>query len=90
MISIITLLISQGRGGYGDFLSWDSHGIRCANEEYEHREAQNSFDHQKWLTWAGVMIVGGVSFFLTRVSRVREGPDTCLGHLATTTMRDPY
>ena len=37
--------------------------VRCANEEYEHREAQNSFDHQKWLTRTGVMIVGGVSFF---------------------------
>ena len=33
------------------------------NEEYEHREAQNSFDHQKRLTWTGVMIVGRVSFF---------------------------
>ena len=26
-------------------------------------KAQNSFDHQKWLTWTGVVIVGGVSFF---------------------------
>ena len=32
-------------------------------KSYEHREAQNSFDHQKRLTWAGVMIFGRVSFF---------------------------
>ena len=43
---------------------------------YEHREAQNSFDHKKRLTWTGVMIVGRVSFFLDLCVESAGGPCT--------------